>query len=109
MHAASVVHLSAPLAPRDLVAQVGQRNVSTKLHDQIVLTELTGAPTFFADDPHEVAGGDRRAGSSGYHTPHAASRVLHVTLTTRVHMGMADGLLMSGSLSTISMASPAKR
>jgi hypothetical protein len=40
MHRASIVHLSAPLTLGDLMPQVGQRNVGTKLRDQIPLAVL---------------------------------------------------------------------
>jgi hypothetical protein len=38
---------------------------------------------------------------TGYHTPHATSRVLHIALTTRdqVYMGMADSL--PGSIAAV--------
>jgi hypothetical protein len=35
-----IVHLSAPFALGDLMPQVGQRNVGTKLHDQILFPVL---------------------------------------------------------------------
>ena len=37
---ARIADLAAPLAPRDLVAQVGQRDVGAELRDQILLAVL---------------------------------------------------------------------
>jgi hypothetical protein len=50
------MHGAAPLAPRDLVAEIGQRNVGTELHDEICFAVLTRATAFFAGQAHEIAG-----------------------------------------------------
>ena len=46
------------------------------------------------DYANAVAAGSSVGGLTWYHTPHPASRVLHIALTTRdqVNMGVADSL-----------------
>ena len=40
----------------DFNSQIRQRNLGTKLRDQILLAVLTCPPTFFTREPHHVAG-----------------------------------------------------
>ena len=49
----------APLAPRDLVVQVRQHNVSAKLLDQIFLMVLPDAPATVAREPDHLVGWSR--------------------------------------------------
>jgi hypothetical protein len=56
VNAASVMHLSLPLALGDLVAQIKQRNLRTELRDKILLTVLPCPPTFLTGKEHEVVG-----------------------------------------------------
>jgi hypothetical protein len=52
MHATHIVHLSAPLASGDLVPQIWQGNLGTKLHDQILFEILPCPPAAVAREAH---------------------------------------------------------
>jgi hypothetical protein len=51
---ASIVRLSAPLTLGDLMPQIGQSNVGTKLRNQTFLAVLAGASAAFARQAHHV-------------------------------------------------------
>lgn len=50
------MHLSVPLAPRNLVPQVGQRDVAAEALDQRGLAILVFSPATLAGQAHHVAG-----------------------------------------------------